>query len=290
MGSSEESSGVGEDVSPFSHPPIGALPSIADNAALYRAGASDEPVRGVGKEANDDRSSSGMEPWAYRSYPETDPFPTQQRLLGYFLRLREVQRDPDDPVCDGRIVRLRVASNAYEEERSTAWNPQLSTGERSVSSASIGRSEGSSSAPTPPLEGRTSTPAPPGGENWEKRLNDGIPNSHDCLDMFRLVPIGVFPLPSRGVPRWILYILNIEIYFTWFSSVGAADIRNLMNFDELHALMWREHRIGICQWRELVIRRLRSIFSGGGFPHDFESTVLNSELRGLNPDIPLPGL
>ena len=49
--------------------------------------------------------------------------------------------------------------------------------------------------------------------------------------------------------------------------------------------MRRGHRICICQWRELVIRRLRSRFLGVGFPNDFESTCRNSELRGISPDI-----
>ena len=49
--------------------------------------------------------------------------------------------------------------------------------------------------------------------------------------------------------------------------------------------MRRGQRIGICQWRELVIRRLRSRFLGGGSPTDFESAFHNSDLRGLNPDI-----
>ena len=47
MGSSHESSGVDEDVNPFSHPSNGAAPRIPDNMALYRAGAADEPARGV---------------------------------------------------------------------------------------------------------------------------------------------------------------------------------------------------------------------------------------------------
>ena len=58
-----------------------------------------------------------------------------------------------------------------------------------------------------------------------------------------------------------------------------------MNFEELHALTLRGHRVGICRWRELAIRRLRSRFLGVWFPHDFEYAFRNSELLGLNPDI-----
>ena len=80
--SSDESRGVDEDVNPFSHPPSGAVHMIEGNVALYRAGSADEPARCVGQDADDDSSSSDIQPWAYRSYPETDPCPTQQTLLG----------------------------------------------------------------------------------------------------------------------------------------------------------------------------------------------------------------
>ena len=93
------------------------------------------------------------------------------------------------------------------------------------------------------------------------------------MELFLLVLIGDFPLLHRGVPRWLLLLLNSEIYFHRPRSLtSAADSRNLMSFDELHVLLRREHRIGLCQWRELIIRRMRNRFLGGGFPRDFEAT------------------
>ena len=73
------SSGVDEDANPCPHPPNGAVPRIADNVALYRAGDADEPLRGVGREADDDSSSSDLQPGTYRSYPETDHSPHKRR-------------------------------------------------------------------------------------------------------------------------------------------------------------------------------------------------------------------
>ena len=105
-----------------------------------------------------------------------------------------------------------------------------------------------------------------------------------CL--FRLVPIGDFPLLRRWVTRWSPLLLNSEIYFSWpSSSEGASDSRNLMSSDELQVLLRSEHRVGLCQWGELIIRRLRNRFSGGGFPRDFEDVFRRSEQRFANPDI-----
>ena len=47
--------------------------------------------------------------------------------------------------------------------------------------------------------------------------------------------------------------------------------------------------IGICQRRELVVRRLRSPFWRGGCPRDFEQSFRESELRVLRPDILFAG-
>ena len=120
-----------------------------------------------GQEADDD-SRSDLQPWTYRSYPETDPCPTQQTFLGKLMRLRERQRDLDDPACAARIARLLASINAYGEERVMEWNPQHRTSERSFSSSeAIRHSEGSSEDPIPPLAERMSTPVPPGGETGE---------------------------------------------------------------------------------------------------------------------------
>ena len=164
--------------------------------------------------------------------------------------------------------------------------PQQRTSERTVSASAVVASyEDSPYGRSPHTCGPNGHTCAPGGQNWGRWLNDGIPNPHVCIELFRLVLIVEFPLPNRGVPRWLLYISNTEIYPPWFSSIVAEDSRILMNFDELRALMRREHRIGICQWRELVIRRMRTRFLGGGFPHDFEYILRNSALRGLRPDI-----
>ena len=44
-----------------------------------------------------------------------------------------------------------------------------------------------------------------------------------------------------------------------------------MTFREMRNLMWRDRRIGLCQWRELIVRNLRSRYIDGGCPRDFES-------------------
>ena len=89
---------------------------------------------------------------------------------------------------------------------------------------------------------------------------------------------------DRGVPRWLLFILNSEIYFPYSSSTtGSSDSRNLTTFDELQAILWRDRRVGLCQWREIIYRRLRNRFPGGGFPRDFELGFRESALRLTNP-------
>ena len=106
------------------------------------------------------------------------------------------------------------------------------------------------------------------------------------MELFRIVSIGEFPLMNRGVPRLLLFILNSEIYFPHISSIaGSSDIRNLMNFDELHAILRRDHRIGLCPWMALIIRNLRSRFLGGGSPQDFEASFRDSDLRLANREV-----
>ena len=198
------SRGAGENENPRSHQPNGDVPMIEDNTALYRAGAADEPAQGVGHGVDSDSSSSDLQPWTYRSFPETDPGPMQRTLLVELLRLRECQRNPNDPACAERIARLRASINAYEEEeRVRGWNPQHRKSGRSVtSSEAVAPSGEAPSERIPPLEERMSTPAPPGGGKWERWLNDGAPNPHVCLELLRLALIGKFPLPNRGAPRW----------------------------------------------------------------------------------------
>ena len=133
---------------------------------------------------------------------------------------------------------------------------------------------------------RSTNPVPAEGVDWGRWLNNGIPYPLHCMELFRLVLIGGFPLLHRGVPRWMLLFLHSEIYFHWPSSLaGAADSRNPMSFDELHVLLWREHRTGLCQWGEIIIRRLRNRFPAGGPPRDFDAAFRQSEQRLLNPDI-----
>ena len=69
------------------------------------------------------------------------------------------------------------------------------------------------------------------------------------------------------------------------TCIGNVGRRNLMTFGELQSLLWRERRIGIRQWRALVIRRIRSRFIGGGFPRDFDHAFRGPEARNLHSDI-----
>ena len=63
-----------------------------------------------------------------------------------------------------------------------------------------------------------------------------------------------------------------------------------MSFDGLHALLWLDHRIGICRWRELAFRRLRVIFLGGCVARDFESAFRQSAPHLSTPEIPRTGM
>ena len=102
-----------------------------------------------------------------------------------------------------------------------------------------------------------------------------------------LSPDWGFPLMNRGVPMWLLFVLNEEIYFPHRSSQNiSSSSRNFMTFKEMRDLFWMDHRIGLRQWRELTIRSLRIHFVDGGYPQDFES-----EFRRLAPPAgPVPFL
>ena len=217
-----------------------AFRRVSGEQIVFRAGALDRRE----EVASSDDIRSGSPPSSYRYYPETDTFPPQRVLLGELLRLQICQRGPNDPACAVGIAQLRSSSATYEEdEQVRCWNPQLRTSERSWSTAAVGApSRESTTYDGVPLAARSSTPVSEGVVHGERWLNDGIPNPLVCIELCRLVLVGEFPLPNRGVPRWLLYILNSEIYSPC-SSKGAADIRNLMTFDEMHALMRREHRI-----------------------------------------------
>ena len=97
-----------------------------------------------------------------------------------------------------------------------------------------------------------------------------------------MVLIGDFPHTEYDVPRWLWYLLNREICMPiWNVELG------LCTFRELHGLLWREHRMGLCLWREQVIRRIRRDFCP--FPTDFEAPFRDSHEAELGPDILILG-
>ena len=204
--------------------------------------------------------------------PERSRGPTARQRLGELLRLMPYQTNPDDLACDERIAELEETVMKEEEEeaarqRNIAQNmttQNISSDEENVRSGISIRTEDIPPNYNPPLSERRSNPIPADGTEWDKWIYDGIPNPLTCMELFRSVLIGDFPLMNRGVPRWLLFILNCEIFSPYESSIrGPSDSRNLTTFGELNAILWRDHRIGLCQWRELIIRGLRSRVLGG---------------------------
>ena len=212
-------------------------------------------------------------------------------MLGGLLRLRPFQSDPNDAECAGRIARLEeTVRKEDEDEMERRRNPCRNTSAPSGSTVRASSRSGISIcsddiAPhfDPPLIIRSNT-APAEGLEWGRWRNDGIPHPLHFVELFRLVFIGYFPLMNSGVPRWLLFLLNSAIYFPYTSSITVSSgSRNLMKLGELQAILWRDHRIGLCQRRELIIRRMGNRFLGGGFPHDFEVGFRESEPRLTNP-------
>ena len=121
---------------------------------------------------------------------------------------------------------------------------------------------------------------------WRAWMEQGIPEPDVCLELFRLVLIGDFPYPLYDVPRWVWFLLDPEVCM----PRRAVDIDlypGLCSFQELHAFLRIEHRLGLCRWRELIIRRLRREFRP--FPFDFEELFRYSQETALGPDLLILG-
>ena len=142
-------------------------------------------------------------------------------------------------------------------------NPQLRTRPRGVCASTRVTTSGEVREERPSVHSfRASTPVRNGGLNWDRWLNGAVAIPFARIELHRLVLIGDSPLPNRGVPRWLLYILNREIYLPLPINAPTGG-RNVMTFDWIQALLRSEHRIGLRQRRELIIRRARSRFPGG---------------------------
>ena len=125
--------------------------------------------------------------------------------------------------------------------------------------------------------------------NWGQWLGKGIPNPIRRNELPRLVLIGDFPLPLRGVPLRSPYILDQEIHSPYRNGgPEGGDSGHLATADELRVLMRMGHRSGLRLWRELVIGRLRMQLVS--CPRDFERSFRESNLRDLAPDVAIPGI
>ena len=191
------------------------------------------------------------------SYPEQYRGPTARQRLGELIRLRPYQTDPYDNACAERIAQLQETIRMEDEDEQARERNQGRN--ESIPSSHSGSSAHSGITICTddilpnfrPRETNWIQPVPDEGLEWGRWLNNGIPHVERCIELFRLVLIGDFPLMNRGVPRWLLFILNAEIYFTLHSSIASSpDSRNLMSFREMRDLMWTDHRIGLCQRRE----------------------------------------
>ena len=112
-------------------------------------------------------------------------------------------------------------------------------------------------------------------ENWIDWLDRGAPELLASLEWFRMVLLNEFPFPYLEVHRWIWFLLCQEIVTTddIFTDCAAA----LRTSGELHAISQRDRRLGLCQWREMIITRIRTPFAGRSY--DCERVFRNSEGR-----------
>ena len=109
------------------------------------------------------------------------------------------------------------------------------------------------------------TPTP--WKGWEAWPEDGVPETQTPLGLFRLVLVGDFPYPHYYSARWIWFLLDREVCMPRRDIVSGL-YPGLCSFREQHVYLWREHRLGMCQWGELAIRRLRLNYRP--IPFDFE--------------------
>ena len=117
---------------------------------------------------------------------------------------------------------------------------------------------------------------------WLAWLEEGVPGPQTRLDLFRLVVVGDFPSPHYDVPRWIWFSPDREV------CVPSRDIVSglypgLFSFRELHIHLRREHIMGLCQWGELAIRRLRRQYRP--FPFYFGDVFRESKEAELGTDL-----
>ena len=96
-------------------------------------------VAGADRGVSSDSSGAELAPWPYRSFRDTDPYPSQRALLGALIRLQPYQSDPSDPAFADRIAHLRASTASYEDEEAfPEWNPHLRTSIRSVITSAVG--------------------------------------------------------------------------------------------------------------------------------------------------------
>ena len=113
-------------------------------------------------------------------------------------------------------------------------------------------------------------------------LDLGAPELLACLGRFRMVLIGDFPFLYLEVHRRIWRLIDQEIVMP-DTAVSSDFIVEICTFVELHSILRRDRRIGLRQWREMGIRRIRTPLVG--FPYDFGRLFRNSDERRREPPV-----
>ena len=197
---------------PFSLPPGDPRGAKSGDDQAFRdgdVGAQDQINRGAG----DDRVSE-LADRPYRSSHETDNYPPRPVFLLELLAMRHYQIYPNDRACAERIERLQAQIAAYDRaEASTPWSPPRRTSAVSVSPNRMATSTFSTLSdhfpPESPTREASSGPMPE--PSWERWLGDDAPNPTRCLELFRLVLIGVSRSLNAALPVGPLYLRPVDL-------------------------------------------------------------------------------
>ena len=206
--------------------------------------------------------------------------PSSRHMISELLLLRSSQLILDDQECQARIGRLTETVKREDAEDLRRYNAHMR--EESEPSTGFGP------IPEDPSDHELSVgwePTP--WQGWRKWHDEGAPGPQHCVDLFRLVLVGDFPYPHYDVRRWIWFILDREVCMRRADPISGLH-PGICSFKELHIYLRRDHRPGMCMWRELAIRRLR--FDYCPFPFDFEEVFREAQDNELGPDTFILGL
>ena len=205
---------------------------------------------------------SDFHAWFYHSSPETSTVPTQQRPLGADRIMRHYQIGPNDRARAERVEILRESIAAYEEaKRARPRNPQPMYS-RTIAGTVHGHIKSSShkeNAAYGTDQEQSDFP-----DDWVLWLGRCVPELIQFLAIFRLVAISAPPFPHHDVPMRILILLDREIVTPDHGQIGGTNAC-LRPFEERRGILRRERRLGLCQRREMIIRRMGRPFVGFSF-------------------------